>query len=214
MRPRRQEDLPRAEEKFELFKPKREHFKKSEDQDLLEEEAAFHDFTSRMEQQGKELRYLGRRNKTMEALLNQTLKGSAVDDYFRDFAAKLAADKRLIKMKERWHAKRQEEKETKERWARQAKEAAEAKELAIKTRREARELKWKIARETREHAKKLAKEARELKRRTAREAKEREKMMAREAKAQKKAARESERRDKKTGKGAKQLQKKTLGASI
>lgn len=205
MLPRRQEDLPDPEEKFDLFKPKREHFKKSEDQDMLEEKAAFDDFTSRMEQQGKELKYLGRRNKNLEAFLNQTLTGPAVEDYFRDFAAKLAADRRLVKRQERWHAKRQQEQETKERWAREAKEAAEAKELAIKMRKEARELKWKIARETREQAKKTAKEARELKRRTAREAKEREKMMARDAKAQKKAARESNDRDKKTSKGTKQL---------
>lgn len=200
MRPRREQDLTNADEKFDLFKSKRERFKKSEEQDLLEEKASFDDFIARIEQQGKELKYLGRRNKTMEAALNQTLKGLDVDDYFRDFADKLAEDKRRIKMKERWHAKRQEEKETKEREERWKKEAIEAKELAIEMRREARELKWKIARETREHDKKMAKEARELKRRTAREAKEREKMMAREARAQKKAARESKAPDKKTTK--------------
>ena len=191
MRPRRPEDLPDPEEIFDLFKPKREQFKKSEDQDMLEEKASFDDFTGRMEQQGKELRYLGRRNKNLEAFLNQTITGPAVEEYFRRLEAKLAAERKLVEREERWYAKRQKEQETKERWAREAKEAAEAKELAIKMRREARELKWKIARETREQAKNMAKEARELKRRTAREAKERQKMMARDAKAQKKAARES-----------------------
>lgn len=213
MRPRREQDLPDAEEKFDLFKSKREHFKKSEEQDLLEDKASFDDFIGRIEQQGKELKYLGRRNKSMEAALNQTLKGSDVDDYFRDFAEKLAEDKRLIKRKERWHAKRQEEKAAKELEERLRRESDEAKELEIKTRREARELKWKIARETREHAKQMAKEARELKRRTAREAKEREKMMAREAKAQKKADKEAKGRDKTTAKGTKKLEKQVLSAS-
>lgn len=191
MRPRRPEDLPNAEEGFNLFKPKREQFKKSEDQNMFEALASYNDFTSRMEKQGKELRFLGRRNKGYEAFLNKTITGPAVEIYFKRFEAKLAAERRLAKRVERWYAKRQEEQEAKERWARQVKEAAEAKELAIKTRREARELKWKTAREAREQAKKTAKEARELKRRTAREAKEREKMMAAQAKAQKKAAKGS-----------------------
>ena len=214
MRPRREQDLPDTEEKFDLFKSKRERFKKSEEQDLLEEKASFFDYIGRIEQQGKELKYLGRRNKTMEAALNQTLQGSDVDDYFRDFAEKLAEDKRLIKRKERWHEKRRQEKEMKELGECLRREADEAKELAIKSRREARELRWKFARETREQAKKMAREARELKRRTAREAKEREKMMARELRAQKKAERESEKRDKKTTKGIKELEKKMVSASI
>ena len=208
MRPRRQQDLPDPNEKFDLFKSKREYFKKSEEQDLLEEKASFDDFIGKMEQQGKELKYLGRRNKTREAALNQTLMGPDVDDYFRDFAEKLAKDKRLVKMQERWDAKQQEEKEAKEREEQWKKEGIEAKELAIKLRREARELKWKIARETREREKKTAKEARELKRRTAREAKEREKMMAQEARAQKRAARESKGPDKKATKGTKTAEKK------
>lgn len=190
MRPRREQDLPDPNEKFDLFKPKREHFKRSEEQDLLQEELSFHQFIARFEQQGKHLRYLGRRNKVMEATLNQTLTGSAVDDYFRDFADKLAQDKRMAKYAERWHAKRREEQEAKERDERWKKEAIEEKERGIEMRREARELKWKLAREAREQAKKEAREARELKRRLAREAKEREKMMAREARALKKAARE------------------------
>ena len=191
MRPRREQDFPDPDEKFDLFKPKREHFKKSEEQDLLQEQASFYGFIDRIEQQGKQLRYLGRRNKVKEAALSQTLRGSEVDDYFRDFAEKLAKDKRLLKYQERWHAKRKEERETKERWAREQREADEEKERGIQMRREARELKWKIAREAREHAKSVAREERELKRRTAREAKEREKVMAREARAQKKAAREA-----------------------
>lgn len=190
MRPRREQDLPDPNEKFDLFKPKREHFKKSEEQDLLREEASFHQFIGRIEQKGKQLRYLGRRNKVMEATLNQTLRGSAVDDYFRDFDDKLAKDKRMAKFAERWHAKRSAEQEAKERDEREKREAIEEKERAIEMRREARELKWKLAREAREHAKKEAREARELKRRIAREAKEHEKMMASEARAQKKAARE------------------------
>lgn len=214
MRPRRKEDLPDVEERFDLFKPKRERFKNSEEQDLLKEKATFNAFIDRIEQQGKELKYLGRRNKTEEADLNQTLKGSAVDDYFRDFADKLAKDKRQLKRKERWEAKRLEEKLEKERQARWKREAIEEKELGIKMRKEARELKWKIARETREQAKKVAKEARELKRRTAREAKEREKMMARELRAQKKADRESKGRDKKTTKGTDKLEEEMVSASI
>ena len=205
MRPRCTQDLPDAEEEFDLFKPKREHFKKSEDQEMLEEKASFDDFVSRIEQQEKKLIHLGRRNKTMEATLNQTLKGADVDDYFRDFADKLAQDKRLIKRKERWEAKRLEEKEAKEQDERWKREKIEEKELGIKMRREARELKWKIAREKREHDKKMAKEARELKRRTAREAKERQKMMAREAR--KNAAMESKGGDKKGKKGTKALEK-------
>ena len=191
MRPRREQDFPDPDEKFDLFKPKREHFKKSEEQDLLEEQASFHGFIDRIEQQGKQLTYLGRRNKVKEAVLSQTLRGSEVDDYFRDFAEKLAKDKRLLKYQERWHAKRKEEQETKERWEREKREADEEKARGIQMRREARELKWKIAREAREHAKKVAREERELKRRTAREAKEREKMMAKEARARKKAARDA-----------------------
>ena len=191
MRPRRKQDFPDPDEKFDLFKPKREHFKKSEEQDLLQEQASFHGFIDRIEQQGKQLRYLGRRNKVKEAALSQTLRGSEVDDYFRDFAEKLAKDKRLLKYQERWHAKRKEEQETKERWEREKREADEEKARGIQMRREARELKWKSAREAREHAKKVAREERELKRSTAREAKEREKMMAKEARAQKKAAREA-----------------------
>ena len=183
MRPRRKQDLPDVEEVFDLFTPKREHFKRSEEQELLQEKAAFNDFIDRIEWKGKELRDLGRRNKTLEAIQNQTLEGKAADHYFRDFAAKLAADRRQEKRAERWHAKRQEEKEQKEREERRKREAIEAKALAIKRRRVARQLKWKFARENREHAKNMA-----------REAKEREKMMAREAKAQKKAARESKAR--------------------
>lgn len=201
MTPRRVQDLPETEEKFDLFKPKREHFAKSEEQNLLEDKDSFEHFIARIEQQGRELRYLGRRNKTKEDTLNQTLKGPDVDDYFKDFAEKLAKDKRLIKMKERWHAKRQEEQEAEERHQRWKKEAVEAKELGVKMRREARELKWKIARDTKAHEKKMAREARELKRRTAREAKEREKMMAREAKAQKKADKESKGPGKKATQG-------------
>lgn len=213
MRPRREEDLPDAEEKFDLFKPKRERFKKSEEQDLLEEKASFNTFIDRIEQQGKELKYLGRRNKTEEAALNQTLKGPAVDAYFREFAEHLAREKRQLKRTERWEAKRLEKRLEKENEERLKKEAIEEKELGIKMRREARELKWKIAREAREHAKKVAKEARELKRRTAREAKEREKMMARELRAQKKADKVSKGRGKKTTKGTKKLEKKTVSAS-
>ena len=212
MRPRREKDVPDAEEKFDLFKPKREHFRKSEEQDLLQETASFEDFIRRIEQQGKELKYLGRRNKAMEAAMNQTLRGSDVDEYFREFAEKLAKDKRLVKMTERWHAKRREEKEAIEREEREKREALEEKELGIKMRREARELKWKTAREARELAKKTAKEARELKRRTAREAKEREKMMAKEARDRKKAAREAKARDKKAAKGTNSVEKKVVGA--
>lgn len=208
MRPRREQDVLNLNEKFDLFKPKREQFKKSEEQDLLQEEASFHRFIGRIEQQGKQLRYLGRRNKVMEATLNQTLTGSAVDDYFRDFADKLAKDKRMAKFAERWHAKRRAEQETKERYEREKKEAIEEKERAIEMRREARELKWKLAREAREQAKKEAREARELKRRTAREAKEREKMMASEARAQKKAAREE------AAKGRDKKKKKTTTTTI
>ena len=212
MRPRRENDIPDAEEKFDLFKPKREHFKRSEDQDILQEKASFDDFVSRIEQQGKELKYLGRRNKAMEAATSQTLRGSDVDDYFREFAEKLAKDKRLVKMADRWHAKRREEKEAKEREERWKREAIEEKELGIKMRREARELKWKIAREARELAKKTVKEARELKRRTAREAKEREQMMAKEAREQKKAARVAKGRDKKATKGTNSTGKQVVGA--
>ena len=190
MRPRRDQDLPDPAEKFDLFNPKREHFKKSEEQDLLQEKASFHGFIDRIEQQGKQLRYLGRRNKVKEAALSQTLRGSEVDDYFRDFAEKLAKDRRLAKYQERWHAKRKEERETKERWEREKREAEEEKERGIQMRREARELKWKIAREARERAKEEAREERELKRRTNREVKEREKMMDQEARARKKAARD------------------------
>lgn len=213
MTPRRVQDLPDLEEKFDLFKPKREYFPKSEEQSLLADKDSFEHFIARIEQQGKELRYLGRRNKIKEAALNQTLQGSDVDDYFRDFAEKLAKDKRLAKMKERWHAKRQEEQEAEELRQRWKKEAVEAKELGIKTRREARELRWKIARETKAHEKKVAREARELKRRTAREAKEREKMMAREAKAQKKAAKGSKGPGRKTTNGTERLGSGTLSAS-
>ena len=204
-RPRREQDLPDPDEKFDLFKPKREQFKKSEEQDLLQEKASFHGFIDRIEQQGKQLRYLGRRNKVKELALSQTLTGSAVDDYFRDFAEKLAKDKRLLKYQERWHAKRKEEQETKARWEREKREAEEEKARGIQMRREARELKWKMAREAREHAKKVAGEERELKRRTAREAKEREKAMASEARARKEAAREATAR---TTKGTKSAEKK------
>lgn len=204
MRPRRAQDLPDPDEKFDLFKPKREHFQKSEEQDLVQEMASFHGFIDRIEQQGKTLRYLGRRNKVKEAALNQTLTGSDVDDYFRDFAEKLAKDKRLLKYQERWHAKRKEEQETKERWEREKREAEKEKERGIQMRREARELKWKLTRKAREHTKKMAREERELKRRTAREAKEREKIMATEARAQKKAAREAKAR---TIKGTKSAEK-------
>ena len=213
MRPRREKDSADAEEMFDLFKPKCERFQKSEEQDLLNQKASFNTFISRLEQQGKELKYLGRRNKTEEAALNQTLKGSAVDDYFRDFAEKLAKEKRQLKRTERWEAKRLEKKLDKERHERWKREAIEQKELGIKMRREAREFKWKTARETREHAKKVAKEARELQRRTAREAKEREKMMARELRAQEKADKGSKGRDKKTTKGTKKLEENTFSAS-
>ena len=212
MRPRCGQDLPDPEEKFNLFKPKREHFKKSEEQDLLREKASFDDFIIRIEQQGKELKYIGRRNKLAEATANQTLKGADVDEYFKDFAEKLAADKRLIKKKAYWTAKIQAEKEAKEKEAREKKEALEAKELESEMRRAARELKWKLAREAREHAKKIAMEARELKK-IAREAKEREKMLAREVRAQKKAAKEAEARGKKTtAKGMKKVEKNAAGA--
>ncbi len=213
MRPRCEKDLPNAEEKFDLFKPKRERFRKSEEQEMLEGKASYDDSDNRIEQQGRELKYLGRRNKTVEAALNQTLRGSEAEEYFRDFADKLAADKRLIKRIERWEAKQLEAKETKEREERLKREAIEEKELGIKMRREARELKWKIAREKRENDKKMAKEARELKRRTAREAKEREKMMAREARAQKKAAKQSKARDRKGAKGTKKIGKDRVSAS-
>ena len=182
-RPRREQDLPDREERFDLFKPKREHFKKSEEQDLLKEKATFDEFIGRLEEQGKELKYLGCRNRRKEAALNQTLTGPAVEDYFRDFADKLAKDKRLVKWRERYHAKRREEQEVKEREERWKREAIEEKELGIRMRKEARELKWKLAREAREHAKEMAREARELERRTAREAKDREIVMAREARA-------------------------------
>ena len=213
MRSRRGQDLPDPGETFNLFKPKREHFKKSEDQDLLMQKASFDDFINRIEQQGRELKYLGRRNKLTEASLNQTLMGADVDEYFQDFADKLAADKRQIKKEAYWNAKVQAEKEAKEKEAREKKEAVEAKELEMERRRAARELKWKIAREAREHAKKIAKEARELKR-TSREAKNREKMMARQVRAQKKAAREATARDRKaTAKGMQKVEKNVAGAS-
>ena len=198
MRPRREQELPDPDEKFDLFKPKREHFKKSEDQDLLQEKASFEDFVARIEKQGKQLRYLGHRNKAKEAALHQTLRGADVDDYFRDFAEKLAKDKRRLKYYERWLAKKQEEDEAKEREELATRKYIEEKELAIRMRREARELERKTVREAREHAKKVAKEERELKRRLAREAKEREKMLAREENAQKKAAREANRLTKRT----------------
>ena len=173
MRPRREQDLPDPDEQFNLFKPKREHFKRSEEQDLLQEKASFDGFIDRIEQQGKQLRYLGRRNKVMEAAQSQTLTGSEFDDFFRDFADKLAKDERQFKYQERWHSKRKEEQEAKEREEREKREAIEEKERAVEMRREARELKWKHAREAREHAKKTAREERESKRKTAREAKER-----------------------------------------
>ena len=213
MRPRRRQDLLDVEETFDLFKPRREHFKKSEEQEMLEEKATFNEYISRIEQQGRELRYLGRRNKAKEAALNQTLKGTDVDDYFREFAAKLARDKRQLKREERWEAKRQEKRELKERQERSKREALEERELGIQKRREARELKWKIAREKREHAKKVAREARELRRRTAREAKECEKMMISEARAQNKAAKEANGLNKKTTKGTKKLEKEMVSAS-
>ncbi len=213
MRPRRPQDLPDAEEKFDLFKPKREYFKRSEEQDLLQGKASFDDFISRYEQQGKDLKYLGRRNKRMEASLNQTLMGADADEYFRDFSDKLAEDKRLIKKKEYWTAKLQREKEANEAWEHEKKEAKEAKELEKEKRREARELKWKMAREAREHAKQMAREARELKRRMAREAKERKKLMAMEVRAQKKATREAKGRDQKRTKGSQGVGKKMAGAS-
>ena len=213
MRSRREQDLPDPEETFDLFKPKRERFKKSEEQDLLREKASFDDFINRIEQQGRELKYLGRRNKVTEASLNQTLMGADVDEYFKDFADKLAADKRLIKKKAYWTAKIQAEKEAKEEEAREKKEAIEAKELEMERRRAARELKWKLAREAREHAKKIAKEARELKR-IAREAKNHEKMMARQVRALKKAAREAKARDRKaTAKGMQKVENNVAGAS-
>lgn len=197
MRPRRQQDLPDAQEVFDLFTPKREYFKKSEDQGLLGEKAAFNEFIDRIEWKGKHLSHLGYRNKTLEATQHQTLKGKAADNYFRNFAAKLAADKRQERKEEYWSAKHQEANEQKEREDRRKREATEAKVLAVKRRKVVRALKLKFARENREHAKKMAREARELKRRTAREAKEREKMMAREAKTQKKAAGDSKPRDEK-----------------
>lgn len=212
MRPRCEQDIADTEEKFDLFKLKRERFKMSEEQDLLKEKASFDDFIGRIEQQGKELKYLGRRNKNKEAALNQTLNGPAVDEYFRDFADKLAKDKRQLKRKERWDAKLLEEKEAKERAERYKREAIEEKELGIKMRKEARELKWKIARETRENNQKVAKEARELKRMINREAKEREKIVAAELKAEKGAARELKRRNKKTIKGTKKLGKRMVSA--
>ena len=213
MRSRCEQDLPDPEEKFDLFKPKRERFKKSEEQGLLQEKASFDEFVNRIEQQGRELKYLGRRNKLTEANLNQTLKGADVDEYFRDFADKLAADKRLIKKKAYWTAKIQAETEAKEKEAREKKEAVEAKELEMEMRRVAREMKWKLTREAREHVKETARDARELKR-TAREAKEREKMMTREARAQKKAAREAKASDKKpTARAMKKVGNNVAGAS-
>ena len=214
MRPRRGQDIPAAEEKYDLFKPKRERFKKSEEQDILDQKASFDEFIGRIEQQGKRLTYLGHRNKAMEAALNQTLTGTTeVDYYFREFAAKLARDKRQIKRVERWEAKQLEKKEDKERHERWKREAVEEKERGIKTRKEARELKWKMAREKREDARKMAREARELRRRTAREAKERERLLAGEARVLRKAAREADRLRKKTNKGAKKLEKKMVSAS-
>ena len=195
MRPRRKQDVPDAEEVFDLFNPKREYFKRSEDQELLGEKAAFNEYIERVEWKGKHLAHLGYRNKTLEASQHQTLKGRAADNYFRDFAAKLAADKRQERREEYWGAKHAELKEQKDKEERRKREAIEAKGLAIKRRKVVRALKLKFARDNREHAKKMAKEARELKRGTAREAKEREKMMAREAKAQKKAAGDSKPRD-------------------
>ena len=203
MRPRRKQDLPDAEEVFDLFSPKREYFKRSEDQELLGEKAAFNEFIDRIEWKGKRISYLGYRNKTLEASQHQTLKGKAADDYFRDFVAKLAADRRQAKKEEYWGAKHAEKKEQKEKEERRKREAIEAKGLAIKRRKVVRALKLKFARDNREQAKKMAREARELKRRTARETKEREKMMAREAKALKKAAGDSKQCDeKKTKKGS------------
>ena len=203
MRPRRKQDLPDAEEVFDLFTPKREYFKRSEDQELLGEKAAFNEFIDRIEWKGKHLSHVGYRNKTLEAYQHQTLRGKAADDYFRDFAAKLAADRRQVKKEEYWGAKHAELKEQKEKEERRKREAIEAKGLAIKRRKVVRALKLKFARDNREHAKKMAREARELKRRTVREAKEREKMMAREAKALKKAAGESKPCDEeKTKKGS------------
>lgn len=203
MRPRRKQDLPEAEEVFDLFNPKREYFKRSEDQELLGEKAAFNEFIDRIEWKGARISYLGYRNKTLEASQHQTLKGQAADDYFRDFAAKLAADRRQVRREEYWGAKHAELKEQKEQEEQRKREAKEAKELAIKRRKVVRALKLKFARDNREQAKKMAREATELKRRTVREAKEREKMMAREAKALKKKAGESKPGDeKKTKKGS------------
>ena len=203
MRPRRKQDLPDAEEVFDLFTPKREYFKRSEDQELLGEKAAFNEFIDRIEWKGKGISYLGYRNKTLEASQHQTLKGKAADNYFRDFAAKLAADRRQVRKEEYWSAKHAELKRQKDREEQRKREANEAKGLAIKRRKVVRALKLKFARDNREQAKKMAGEARELKRRTVREAKEREKMVARESKALEKAAGESEPRDeKKTKKGS------------
>ena len=203
MRPRRNQDLPDAKEVFDFFAPKREYFKRSEDQELLGEKAAFNEYIDRIEWKGKHLAHLGYRNKTLEASQHQTLKGKAADDYFRDFAAKLAADKRQERREAYWGAKHAEMKEQKENEERRKREAIEAKGLAIKRRKVVRALKLKFARDNREHAKKMEREAKKLKRRAAREAKEREKMVAREAKALKKRADESKPPDeKKTKKGS------------
>lgn len=139
MRPRRPKDLPDPEETFDLFNPKRELFKKSEDQDLLENKASFNDFTDRMDQQGRALVQVGRRDKAEEAYLNGTLTGSAAEKYFRRFEAKLAADKKYKKAMERWYAKREAEqaRELKRRTAREAKERKKMMAQAAKAQKKA-----------------------------------------------------------------------------
>ena len=238
MRPRRLQDLPNPNEVFSLFNPRREHFKRSEEQELLREKTSFDNFISKIEQQGKELKHLGRRNKAMEATLNHTLTGSDVEDYFRDFNDKLAEDKRLLKRQERWDAKQQWEKWSKEMKAfreRLAREKALAKELKRlhdnKMRREARELRSMGLCKYREDVKREAREARELKRRNVREKKEREKMMrelkrrndreekerekmiVRKAREKKKADRDAQGNGKKVDEGTDEVVKRLADAS-
>lgn len=151
MRPRRPADLPDPEETFDLFNPRRELFKKSEDQDLLEDKASFNDFTNRMDQQGRALRHVGRTDKTEEAKLNQTLTGSAAERYFKRFEAKLAAEKKWMKAMDRWYAKRHaEEARELKRTAREAKERKKMMAQAAKAQK-------KAARETNGRDKKTSK---------------------------------------------------------
>ena len=95
MRPRRQQHFPTPHAKLIPFNPKRECFPKSEDQNLLQDKISFDEFTDEMARQDRKLIHIGRRNKTKEAELNQTLRGVEALRYFHAFEEKLAEDERM-----------------------------------------------------------------------------------------------------------------------